>query len=197
MREEDFSSSLKIQVIIIYQLIHFLSPTSFIENIFPLNQYISEIISRFRNFAPSYMYFPYKIITLLIIKREIYPSCFYVQNRNATRNLQTNRRISPLRAWLCAHASSSLTKFQHLEVAGFHEPIIFQAETPLRKFVAYIDPEDKFAIEDKLSQVSDREKQMFTREDNFHLYINFVILNLSCCRSIRYNNFKISRRTDS
>ena len=68
--------------------------------------------------------------------------------------LQANRRISPLRAWLCAHASSSLAKFQQLEVTGFHQPILFQAETPLRKFVAYIDPEDKFAIEDKLSQVS-------------------------------------------
>lgn len=64
--------------------------------------------------------------------------------------------MSPLRAWLCAHASSSLAKFQHLEITGFHEPIVFQAETPLRKFVAYIDPEDKFAIEDKLSQVSGR-----------------------------------------
>ncbi|XP_011344224.1 beta carbonic anhydrase 1 isoform X3 [Ooceraea biroi] len=67
---------------------------------------------------------------------------------------QTNRRMSPLRAWLCAHASSSLAKFQHLEVTGFHEPIVFQAETPMRKFVAYIDPEDKFAIEDKLSQIN-------------------------------------------
>lgn len=64
-----------------------------------------------------------------------------------------NRRISPLRAWLCAHAMSSLEKFQQLEVAGFHTPLIFQAETPLRKFVAYIDPDDQFSIEDKLSQV--------------------------------------------
>lgn len=67
--------------------------------------------------------------------------------------LQINRRISPLRAWLCAHGNSSLTKFQQLEITGFNEPILFQAETPLRKFVAYIDPENKFAIEDKLSQV--------------------------------------------
>lgn len=64
-----------------------------------------------------------------------------------------NRRISPLRAWLCAHGSSSLAKFQQLQITGFHEPILFQAETPLRKFVAYIDPENKFAIQDKLSQV--------------------------------------------
>ena len=27
-----------------------------------------------------------------------------------------NRRISPLRAWLCTHASSSLEKFHQLEV---------------------------------------------------------------------------------
>ncbi|XP_012061583.1 PREDICTED: beta carbonic anhydrase 1 isoform X1 [Atta cephalotes] len=67
---------------------------------------------------------------------------------------QANRRMSPLKAWLYAHASSSLTKFQHLEITGFREPILFQGEMSLRKFVAYIDPEDKFAIEDKLSQVS-------------------------------------------
>ncbi|XP_043670932.1 beta carbonic anhydrase 1 isoform X2 [Vespula pensylvanica] len=67
---------------------------------------------------------------------------------------QMNRRISPLRAWLCAHASSSLAKFQQLEITGFREPILFQAETPLRKFVVYIDPENKFAIEDKLSQIN-------------------------------------------
>ena len=31
---------------------------------------------------------------------------------------------------------------------------MFTAETPLRKFVAYIDPDNKFAIEDKLSQIN-------------------------------------------
>ena len=30
----------------------------------------------------------------------------------------------------------------------------FTAETPLRRFVAYIDPDKKFAIEDKLSQIN-------------------------------------------
>ncbi|XP_012275169.1 beta carbonic anhydrase 1 [Orussus abietinus] len=67
---------------------------------------------------------------------------------------QANRRISPLRAWLCAHASSSLAKFQQLQEKGFQEPTLFQAETPLRKFVAYIDPEDKYPVEDKLSQIN-------------------------------------------
>jgi carbonic anhydrase len=66
---------------------------------------------------------------------------------------QENRRISPLRAWLSAHAISSLTKFQQLEISGYQNPLIFQAETPMRKFVAYIDPEDKFSVTDKLSQV--------------------------------------------
>ncbi|XP_028136465.1 beta carbonic anhydrase 1 [Diabrotica virgifera virgifera] len=67
---------------------------------------------------------------------------------------QENRRISPLRAWLCTHALSSLEKFQQLEVSDYSKPLIFQAETPMRKFVAYIDPENKFAIEDKLSQIN-------------------------------------------
>lgn len=34
------------------------------------------------------------------------------------------------------------------------EPLIFSSETPLRRFVAYIDQEHKFAIEDKLSQIN-------------------------------------------
>ncbi|GJQ82471.1 putative reversible hydration of carbon dioxide [Trypoxylus dichotomus] len=66
----------------------------------------------------------------------------------------TNRRISPLRAWLCTHALSSLEKFQQLQLTDFSKPILFQAETPLRKFVAYIDHENKFAVEDKLSQIN-------------------------------------------
>lgn len=68
--------------------------------------------------------------------------------------LQDNRRISPLRAWLCTHAFTSLEKFQQLELTDYSKPLIFQAETPLRKFVAYIDPENKFNLEDKLSQIN-------------------------------------------
>ncbi|PNF36232.1 hypothetical protein B7P43_G08694 [Cryptotermes secundus] len=70
---------------------------------------------------------------------------------------QKNRRISPLRAWLSAHASSSLSTFQQLEISGYQKPLIFQAETPMRKFVAYIDPEDNFSVADKLSQVAVRK----------------------------------------
>ncbi|KAJ3657183.1 hypothetical protein Zmor_016203 [Zophobas morio] len=67
---------------------------------------------------------------------------------------QDNRRISPLRAWLCTHALNSLEKFQQLAATDYSKPLIFQAETPMRKFVAYIDPENKFTLEDKLSQIN-------------------------------------------
>lgn len=73
--------------------------------------------------------------------------------RDAEMSSQKNRRLSPLRSWLCTHASSSLEKFQQLALTDYQHPLIFQAETPMRKFVAYIDPDDKFAVPDKLSQV--------------------------------------------
>lgn len=73
--------------------------------------------------------------------------------RDEKYSSQTNRRISPLRAWMCAHASSSLKKFNVLTEEGFDRPLLFEAETPQRQFVAYIDPGNKFALEDKLSQV--------------------------------------------
>lgn len=55
---------------------------------------------------------------------------------------------------MCTHASSSLEKFHQLQSTDYTKPLIFQAETPLRKFVAYIDPDNKFNIEDKLSQIN-------------------------------------------
>lgn len=67
---------------------------------------------------------------------------------------QLNRRLSPLRSWMCTHANTSLEKFQAWRDAGMKDPLIFSSETPLRRFVAYIDEENKFAIEDKLSQIN-------------------------------------------
>lgn len=64
-----------------------------------------------------------------------------------------NRRLSPLKAWMCAHASTSLEKYKHLLANGFDTPMVFEAETPQRQFVAYIDLDNKFCTEDKLSQV--------------------------------------------
>lgn len=53
---------------------------------------------------------------------------------------------------MCNHGQSSLDKF--LEMQGdFTKPMLFTGETPQRKFVAYIDPDNQFCIEDKLSQV--------------------------------------------
>ncbi|KAH8351163.1 hypothetical protein KR084_008502 [Drosophila pseudotakahashii] len=65
-----------------------------------------------------------------------------------------NRRLSPLRSWLCTHANTSLERFQEWRNAGMKDPLIFSSETPLRRFVAYIDEEEKFAVEDKLSQIN-------------------------------------------
>lgn len=65
-----------------------------------------------------------------------------------------NRIISPLRSWLCTHAATSLEKFQFLMKHGLDELLTFTAETPQRKLVAYIDVDNKFSIEDKLSQIN-------------------------------------------
>ncbi|XP_061721724.1 beta carbonic anhydrase 1 isoform X1 [Cydia pomonella] len=63
------------------------------------------------------------------------------------------RRMSPLRSWLCNHGQTSLDKFVAMD-GDFSKPMLFTAETPQTKFVAYIDPENKFSTEDKLSQVN-------------------------------------------
>lgn len=67
--------------------------------------------------------------------------------------------MSPLKAWLCEHAAnSSLDRFVKWQEAGMKDPLIFSSETPMRKFIAYIDPENKFAVEDKLSQINTLEQ---------------------------------------
>lgn len=69
-----------------------------------------------------------------------------------------NRRISPLKAWLCEHAQTSLDRFLEWKASGMTAPLKFSSETPMRQFVAYIDPENKFALEDKLSQINTLEQ---------------------------------------
>lgn len=79
--------------------------------------------------------------------------------RNREERTPDKRRMSPLKAWLCAHAAnSSLDRFLKWKDAGMKDPLIFSSETPLRKFIAYIDPEDKFTVEDKLSQINTLEQ---------------------------------------
>lgn len=66
--------------------------------------------------------------------------------------------MSPLVAWLSEHAGSSLERFLEWKASGMTGPLKFSSETPLRQFVAYIDPDNQFAIEDKLSQVNTLEQ---------------------------------------
>jgi hypothetical protein len=69
-----------------------------------------------------------------------------------------------------------LEKFQQLEVSGYKKPLVFQAETPMRKFVAYIDPEDQFSVRDKLSQVKyARFMLMFSNQLCFCLQVSILI----------------------
>lgn len=49
------------------------------------------------------------------------------------------------------------------------DPLIFSSETPMRKFVAYIDPEDKFAVEDKLSQINTLEQRKPLLHTHIHI----------------------------
>ena len=69
-----------------------------------------------------------------------------------------NLRRSPLRAWLSRHGQTSLNRFLELRDGDFQKPMLFAAETPLKKFVAYIDPDNRFSPTDKLSQVSGRQE---------------------------------------
>ncbi|XP_027239041.1 beta carbonic anhydrase 1 isoform X2 [Penaeus vannamei] len=87
--------------------------------------------------------------------------------RNTDRLHHEIIRLSPLKAWLVRHGSSSLAKFAQLEVANFQAPLIFQAETPMRRFVAYIDPDNKFSDEDKLSQVNTLQQLQNIASYNF------------------------------
>lgn len=74
--------------------------------------------------------------------------------RDPEESSVTNRRLSPLKAWLCRHAAKSLEKFEQLAKEGFQKPIEFRAEQPMRRFVAYIDPDNRFSVTDKLSQIN-------------------------------------------
>ena len=49
----------------------------------------------------------------------------------------------------------------------FKEPLIFQAEHPMRTFVAYIDPDNEFSLEDKLSQIHVLEQLQNIASYNF------------------------------
>ncbi|CAL8101805.1 unnamed protein product [Orchesella dallaii] len=78
----------------------------------------------------------------------------YELDQNKELATAEQQRLSPLKGWLCNHGAPSLQKFRLLQKNGFKTPLMFEAEIPVRRFVAYIDPEDKFSVADKLSQVN-------------------------------------------
>ncbi|KAK3581678.1 hypothetical protein CHS0354_022605 [Potamilus streckersoni] len=62
---------------------------------------------------------------------------------------------TPLQLWVKKHGQRSVEKFSMLSSENkYLGPVVFQAETTQRTFEAFIDPEDKFRIEDKFSQVN-------------------------------------------
>ena len=76
----------------------------------------------------------------------------YRFKKGVATNEKTLER-SPLKAWLHRHGSVSLHKFLQLEKNGFQGPLTFPMEGPFKQFVAYIDPDNRFSLTDKLSQV--------------------------------------------
>ncbi|BES97103.1 carbonic anhydrase [Nesidiocoris tenuis] len=87
--------------------------------------------------------------------------------KDSTFSSKTNRQLSPLRAWLCNHAHTSLEKYHQLELCGTNRPLMFSSELPLKKFAAYIDPEKKWSVEDRLSQVNTLEQLANVASYNF------------------------------
>lgn len=86
------------------------------------------------------------------------------------KGLETNMKTlehSPLKAWLHRHGSSSLTKFEKLELHGFQTPLVFPMEGPFKQFVAYIDPDNKFSPTDKLSQLNTLQQLQNIASYNF------------------------------
>ncbi|KAL5004406.1 hypothetical protein ScPMuIL_017862 [Solemya velum] len=62
---------------------------------------------------------------------------------------------SPLQLWLKKHGEPTVKKFSEMqENIELQRPLIFQAETENHNFEAIIDPENKYKIQDKLSQVN-------------------------------------------
>jgi len=74
--------------------------------------------------------------------------------RNSDIMINEEIKVSPLKAWIYKHGHDTINKFAQLEVSNFQSPLVFQGETPARRFTAYIDPDNEFCEEDKLSQVN-------------------------------------------
>ncbi|XP_076363739.1 beta carbonic anhydrase 1-like isoform X1 [Tachypleus tridentatus] len=59
-----------------------------------------------------------------------------------------------LDGWLCQHGEDSLQRYIELEKNSFKKPLEFFDKNTRKKFRAFIDPDDRFRLADKLSQVN-------------------------------------------
>jgi len=69
-----------------------------------------------------------------------------VQNSDISRG--------PLSSWIKQHGGMAMAEFEKIEQASFRRPILLHAEDPTEKFPAYIDVDEKFSVNDKISMVN-------------------------------------------
>lgn len=72
-------------------------------------------------------------------------------------NMSDKSDKSALKSWLKQNGSDTVEKYFVFEKDGFKKPLSF-SELNSNKFDAYIDPENKFAIQEKFSQINTLEQ---------------------------------------
>jgi len=60
----------------------------------------------------------------------------------------------PLSSWVTRHGASTMAEFEKIERALFRRPILLHAEDPNDKFPAFVDVDEKYSINDKISMVN-------------------------------------------
>lgn len=84
-------------------------------------------------------------------------NCLYELKLDPKHHTHTD---SPLELWLRRHGYLSVEKFdKHLKDP--QKPVKFLESLPALSFDAYIDPDNKFQVKDKLSQVIEHIKLSF------------------------------------
>lgn len=73
-------------------------------------------------------------------------------------------QTSELKRWLVENGRDTVKKYLEFEKGGFKKPLTFQGCSSLaqnKQFEAFIDPENKFGVKEKFSQVFLRYKSSF------------------------------------